>query len=334
MAVERHETRSVAFSPDERLIAVTLAHEQSDSENYLVNTHLLLLSADNPQANVRQFDLTRNCGVDLTWNERGDAILVCGAIVRLSDGTSCVVNSPPPLFSSLWREFGPGRAFWLDSEHVVRSNGETLDARCKQVGAWKVEPNWPIAGVAASKGWVHLWHWQGPREKTVYQYSIVDVNSHQRLNGWPTPKMESVGGLGDIAAGAGAFCFSLYGKLHCRLVVGGMDIPLPKRLRDYSFNTGANSSSRIVVEKESRHDPWWESLLWWWVPVPGYPVLPRRRVIVDLRSGSAIASWKARIQDSRSPHVEDWPYHCALSPTGEFLAESGDGVLELYRLAP
>jgi hypothetical protein len=70
------------------------------------------------------------------------------------------------------------------------------------------------------------------------------------------------------------------------------------------------------------------------VAFPGSPPLPRRRVVFDIRSGNWISSWKPRIQESRSPYIVDHPYHCALSTSGEFLAESGDGGLELYRLAP
>ena len=39
------------------------------------------------------------------------------------------------------------------------------------------------------------------------------------------------------------------------------------------------------------------------------------------------------MQDSRSPYTAGHTYHCALSANGEFLAEGGDGSLELYRLA-
>jgi len=56
-------------------------------------------------------------------------------------------------------------------------------------------------------------------------------------------------------------------------------------------------SSRIAISKP---------------PVTG-PSLPARRVVFDLRSGNLIASWKPRIQDSRSPYIADHPYHCALS---------------------
>jgi hypothetical protein len=243
-AVERHETQALAFSPDDKWLAVTLTHDQQVSErNFLFSTHLLVVEVNSPETSVQQFDLTQTCGVDLTWNARGDAILVCGVILRLADGTSCTVNAPPPGYPSLSRQNSPHRAYWLDSDHVVRWNGEILDLACKQVGTRQVEPTWQIGAVAASKGWVLLWHTEGSAQKVACQYSIVDLASHQALRGWPTPKVPWPCGAGAmLAVGAEAFCFSLHDQnvfdtenLHCRAINGGKEIPIPKQFRDYGL---------------------------------------------------------------------------------------------------
>jgi len=338
-AVERHETQALAFSPDNKRLAVTLTHHQRVSErNVLFNTHLLIIEVNAPETNIHQFDLSQTCGVDLTWNERGDAILVCGTLLRLADRTTCTVNAPPPRFPSLSREYGPHGAYWLDSGHVIRRNGEILDLDCKKVGVWQVAPTWQIGAVAASEGWILQWHEEGPRQDKSCQYSIIDEASYRVLSEWKMPWPCGA----SMAVGAEAYCFSLHkqnvlnkGELHCRAINGGTEIPVPKQVREYKVIQAANSSTRIIVEKwEQPHEPWWEVLLTWWEPDPGSPALPRQRTAFDLRSGSLISSWKPRIQNSTSPHVEDWPYHCALSANGELVAESGDGGLETYRLAP
>jgi hypothetical protein len=317
---ERYETEGLSFSPDGKQLAV------------VVNRTLLIVDSQSPETNVRQFDLAGTCGIDLTWNERGDALLVCGTLLRLADGASCDATGLPPFA----REFSSINAFWLDSAHVVRSNtGEILDLACKLVGMWQLAPTWQISAVAASKGWILLWHTEGPREKVIYQYSLADRASHQSLSGWPMRKVPSPSGGAMLAVGAEALCFSLHeqndfenGKLRCREIHGGTEIPILKQLQAYKLTEAASSSARVVAEKwEQYHLPWWE----FWVPIPGYPALPVRRVVFDLRSGNLIASWKPRIQDSRRPNH---PYHCALSASGEYLAESGDGSVELYRLAP
>lgn len=297
----RHETRAVAFSPDDKRIAVTLTHDS--------NTHLLVVEVDSPEATVRQFDLTSTCGVDLTWNERGDTILVCGTLLRLVDGASCAVNRP-----SLSREFGPNRAYWLDSDHIVRGNGEIFDLNCQQAGDWHVPPAWRIEAVAASKGWALL------RHNTSCLYSIMDSASHRALPGWPVRNPPGMCGLGTLAVGAEAMCANVFTgnpRLHCWLLNGAAEIVVPKQFRGYQMSQAVALSALVTADKwEHYHDPWWELLLTWWVPVDA-PVILRSRAVFNLRSGEVIASWKPRVQNTTSPHIEDWPYQCALSAHGE-----------------
>ncbi len=319
---ERYETEGLSFSPDGKRLAVVVNHSR-----------LLIVDSQSPETNVRQFDLGGTCGIDVTWNERGDALLVCGTLLRVADGASCDATGLMPIV----REYSSIKAFWLDSEHVVRSTGEILDLACKLVGMWQLSPTWQISAVAASRSWVLLWHTEGPRQKIIYQYSLVDRASHQSLSGWPMRKVPGPSGGATLAVGAEAFCFNLHaqndlrhGKLHCREINSDTEISVPKQVRAYQLTAAAASSARVIAERwEQDHLPWWE----WWVPFPGWPALPVRRVVFDLRSGNVIASWKPRIQDSRSPYIADHPYHCALSASGEYLAESGDGSIELYRFA-
>ena len=202
-----------------------------------------------------------------------------------------------------------------------------------------MEPGWEIVSVAASRGWVLLKHSEEP-PIWVCKYSIVDRSSHCPLKGWPTRKLPC--GFATMAVGAEALCFDLVGdvdyeRLHCRAINGGREIPIPKQVRGYELIQTAISSDRVVADRwKHDHDPWWSQLLFWWLwsPIQESPSLPRRRVLFDLRSGHRMSSWKPRIQQSTSPTVLDWPYRCALSPSGEFLAEGGDGLLELYRLSP
>ena len=332
-----HETLAVAFSPDDQRLAVTITHHELMAVRTLrIRTHLFVVDVHSPETNFHQFDLPETCAADLVWNESGNALLVCGTLFRLTDGASCDVTVLPAMI----RESSAFKAFWVDSEHVVRSNtGEIFDLTCKQVGKWPLDPNSQIAAIAASKGWVLLWRTKGRPQHTVCESSIVDRGSQQSPSGWPGRKLPCVSTM--LAVGADAVCSSLdganitKGKLHCWAINGGMEIPVQKQARGYVLNQAATSSTRVVADKwEYDRDPWWDTLLFWWVPVPGFPPLPRRRAIFDLRSGNWISSWKPRIQGSRSPYIVDHPYHCALSTGGEFLAETGDGGLELYRLAP
>ena len=324
----KHETEALAFSPDGKYLAVTITHHQRVSERkFLFNTHLLIVDVRSPEMDVRQFDLSEGCGVDLTWNENGDALLVCGTLVRLADGTTCDVTALP----SVLRESSTFKAFWLDSVHVVRSNtGEILDISCRCVGTWHSQLGWQIAGAAASKGWVLLDHSEGQARALTCQYSIMDRDSQRTLTGWPTRKSPCAHTI--LAAGAEALCFD-NGGLHCRAINGGKGIHLPGQVRGYRLNQAAISSPRVIAEKWTiDRGPWWSLPLVFWIPAPLPPPLPRERTVFDLRSGKLTASWNVRMPRSTSPYFQN--YLCALSANGELLAESGDGMLELYRLTP
>jgi hypothetical protein len=321
-----HETEALAFSPDSSRLAVTITHHEIVAPRDLVwNTHLLIINVSSPRANVRQLDLADRCGVDLSWNQSGNALLVCGKLVRLTNGESCTVSASPD--RRLTREFSVFRAVWLDSGHVVRISGAVLDLHCRAAGTWNLDPNWRIGGAAASKGWVLLEHIEGTFPRFTCEFTMIDGTSRLPLSGWLRPK-PGCGTNTLLAPGAGLLCAKFAEvkarepRLHCWTAEGAEEISLPKPWREYQLSQPALTSTRVIAEK--------------W----GYPHLslglspsyPRRRMVLDVRSGKQISSWAPRQQHSRtSPHVEDWPFHCALSSGGEFLAESGDGSLELYR---
>jgi hypothetical protein len=325
----RHDTVAVAFSTDGNRVAVTVTHD----ERAAFNTHLLIIDVQSPETNVREFDLVGTCGAYLSWNEKGDAILVCGRLVRLEDGKNCdVVDWSIPPLSRQGARIG---AFWLDSLHVVRGSGQIFDLACKESGNWPVGAGWRIIATAEPQGWVVLAkvpnpvrHPGDPPLKIVCQYSIADRDSHRALSGWPSKKAQC-GMAIVLAAGAETLCFSLgdgtitNAKLHCLAVEGGKEILVPKRIRGYELVQAGVASARIVGDRWIHERFVWES-----------PPILQRRTIFDLRSGDQISSWKPRVQNTTNPLTTIPPYHCALSPSGEFVAESGDDSLELYRITP
>jgi hypothetical protein len=321
---EHREIDDLAFSPDDQRLAVTITHNgPSSGKNMHSGMHVLVVDLRSPETNVQQFDLSDTCARGLAWSPTGNGLVVCGTVLRLADGASCDATALPPIV----REDSQQKAFWLDCEHVILSHdGEILDTACRHVDKWRLEPAWQIGAVAASKGWVLLEHTEKRHEDWLCEYSIVDRASHRALSGWP---IQRCGARMMLAAGAEALCFNVEGgRLHCRAINGGKDIPVPKQARNYVMSQAATSSARVLIEKwEEYRIPWWEGVLIWWLPYPGGPPALHQRAVLDLHSGSWISSWKPRTQASM-----DHPYHCALSMSGEFLIESGDGALELYRL--
>jgi hypothetical protein len=285
---------------------------------------------NSPEANIRQFDLSETCGLDLSWNQRGDTLLVCGTLLRLADGKTCAATA----FPQQTRAWTPLAAFWIDSDHVVQNNGAIVDLECKSTGAWDPEPGWRIGSTEVSKGWVLLEQIGDPNG--FCQFTIADSESRRTL--WPTPKVPWPCGLAVLATGAQAMCANVLDKdryadkrkLHCWKASGEMAIP--KKLRDYQLSQAATSSTRVLAERWGLdHYPWWVLLLTWWVPEDPPEVL-KERVVFDVESGARICAWKPATQESLSPYRHVGYYAAAISADGEYVAESGDGNLILYRI--
>jgi hypothetical protein len=321
-----HEISSLAFSPDDQQLALTITHvEFPPAGRWQFQTHLLITDVRSPERSIRQFDLREPCGGDLAWNEGGNALVICGhSVLRLGDGTICNAG---------------GQIHWLNSTQVIRSNtGEILTLGCEPVGTWPLEATWEIGEIAASEGWILLWHTKGQRPDIVSEFSIVEYASRQAPPGWRGRNQE-FGSPPTFAEGADAVCSSvtISGGPHCWAIRGGKEIPVPKQARGYSISRSSASSPRVLAEKwDYERDPWWDwlltRLLFWWVPEDWDPPrIGQRQVVFDLRSGKWLSSWGTRISNPIRPFH---PHHYALSANGELLAESGDGGLELYRLAP
>jgi hypothetical protein len=329
---DRHETQAVAFSRDDRWLAVTVVHERRLPDGgWLSLTHLLVVDVRGPDNKVLQFDLAGTCGEDLAWNETGAAVLVCGRILRLADGTSCGATRLPETA----QESGLIEAYWLDDDHVVRSDtGTILNLDCDKTGNWRMDPGWQIGAVAASKRRLLLWHHKGKTPNTAWECALVDLDSHSSPPEWPGLRLPCSWPL-KASAGAEALCFNPKGgKLHCWSILSGRELSLPKQVREYTVTESSANSPRVIAERwQPNRGPWWESLFNWWVPVPGFPELPQLRAAFDLRSSGPISAWRPRIQESSFGSFANRLYLCALSSHGDLLAESGDGAIELYRFS-
>ncbi len=110
---------------------------------------------------MRQFDL-HTCPEPLSWAPSGEAILICGLIIKVADGTLC--DAFPPRSRAVDFAVSPNFVLWIDYAHVLRADA-ILDMDCVQTGTWApvgkakfVPGKWGIADIAAEKGWVLVWH--------------------------------------------------------------------------------------------------------------------------------------------------------------------------------
>ena len=323
-AARGHPIIALTFSPDGRQLAATMdAHFQ----DRVHKTHLAIIDVQSPQEAFRQFDLEA-CGKYLAWSPGGDALLVCGRILRLADGSSCDLLDTP--LQEAARELG-NVAFWFTNDRVIRANRTITDLSCQSGDTWPMEGNWFVAGMAPAKGWMLV---RRPVSRTVNgrtlslnDYAIADRDSHTVTSG-----MLLGAALRDfnsiMAQGAAMFCSQLTpaggykSVLHCWNLPEGQAIPLPSELNSYGITQASRSSPRAVAERMGNHA---------FTLGEATPEL-LGLMVVDLRSGKTIVSLKPRLQQTVYSISWDRSFQYALSPNGDLLAEGGDGSLRLYRV--
>lgn len=310
----------LAFSPDGKKLAAAI---YAGNER----THLLILDLQSPQAGFRQFDL-ETCGKFLAWAPDGGALLICGHVLRLNDGSSCdtVKKASSAVFRGLYNS-----SYWLTTDQVIQADRTVTDLSCQPAEAWRMTGNWYVAGTAAAKGWILLGQ---SIERTVngrtlrfHDYAIADRDSH-RLTSSMLLRDAYTDGNTIMAQGPAVFCSVLTPaggykpRLQCWKLPDGELLPLSSELRTYSVTQAACSSPRVVAQR------WGYPFLDLWKEVPDMLSV----IVVDLISGHRVASLRPRLQGDYSSVRSDQYFQYALSPSGELLAEGGGGSITLYRL--
>lgn len=322
-ARSHHDTQALAFSPDGKLLAVTTSHPFAISGSREPdNVHVLIFDVRNPAVGFRQVDLAGICSADVSWNPASDTLLVCGSIIRLTDAAHCSsVKTVTPIV------MGGHPVFWFDSGHVILASGAILNLDCSKTGNWPVEAGWGVRLTGASKSWIVLGQSQGQFIPFLCSIKILDRATHRVLAGWPRADWR----CGDnmiLSEGSEALCDNENPgvrvdkqELHCWSINGAREIPVPKQYRYFRPIQAAALSSRVIADRWG-----WDFFAFMQLPYP------KLRATFDLLSGKQIASWKPRMQHTYTADVFDRPFHAALSAGGQYVAESGDGLVELYRL--
>jgi WD40 repeat protein len=322
-APKGHPIIELVFSPDGSKIAVTMDdHFQAG----IWKTHLLIVDVKTPQTPVRQFDL-ETCGNDIAWSPDGGALLVCGRIVRLGDGSSCDLN---PVRNAAYHGVLISHSFWLTADRVILFNRIIADLSCQAVDKWEIAWDWYVADTIPEQGWMLLRELvtrtgANGRTAPVPDYAIADRDSRQLTSGLLVQVFAGSGKM-VVAPGAAAVCSLLVpasrSVLHCWNLPGGEVIPIAPNLTDYRVTQASRSSPRVIAERWGSH--WWELF-----DEIGYMA---SRIVLELPSGRKVASLNPRPQHEGSLLYDARYFKCALSPDGDFLAEGGDGSVTLYRL--
>jgi WD40 repeat protein len=324
-----HPVTALAFSPDGKKLAVAIDYHFPTTGG---GTHVMVVDLATPSDATHQFDV-RSCGEFMEWSVNGGALLVCGEVLRLRDGTSCDAAGP----------FRPSIAlvnsvFWLDSSRVVRSSlvrwsesvgyadMKILDANCNEVGAWTTNGKWGIVDTASSKGLALLSRTVGQRPNISQEHAVAVIASQEMASWRPI----SDTGKAVFASGADAVCSFDWrngnGRLGCWDFNSGKRLALSRGIGKYQIVEASTAAPRAIAEH--------------WAYPSFFTCLGlcqaelRLRAVYDFRSKMVLASWKPAVQHWRSEGGREEPERCAISPDGQFVAEGGDGVVRLYRLTP
>jgi len=322
-----HPVPDLAFSPDGSSLAATM-DDHYDAGGF--KTHLLILDVKNPQRAFRQFDL-ETCGNFLAWAPDGNALLVCGNVVRLDGGSSCDMRR-----TALERTFNlvSNNIYWFGTGRVIRGDRSTTDLSCRPLGTWETDGKWAVAGTVPAKGWMFL---RQSVQRTIdgktlpyNNYAIADRDSHALTSG--IFLADSFGDANTIMVpGATAVCASVTHPgqynwaLGCWNLPDGPAIHIATNLANYIVTRASTYSPVVVAERWGFHA--WNLLR----------ITPDKLslIVVDLRSGHRLATLKPRTQHGNyasQSNIRNWYYQYALSPNGDFLAEGGDGELRIFQL--
>jgi hypothetical protein len=324
-AVRVHPIAALAFSPDGNRLAVAIVHlRPPGTGDHRELTHILILDRANPEAPIRQFDLNV-CPESLAWAPSGEAILLCGMVLRVADGGSC--DALPPRWRSV--DFAVWPSFtWIDSTHVLRADA-ILDTNCAQTGTWvpsgkaSVAPGrWRIADIAAVQGWALVWHMVGARPNEFVEHGVADSKSGEWIS---APSFDNAHpDQAVLVPGVGAWCGWDGKSPSCRNVIDSNKIQLGRAIDGYRFTNPAASAPRAIAER------WGNRGFFCWE----CDLRLDRRAVWDFSTRTVISSWRPRTQTWNSIHRVGEPDRCAISPDGQFIAEGGDGVVQLHRLTP
>jgi|GEM_PF-6879583 len=299
-ADQSYKVMKLLFSPDAEQIAI------------FVGGDIELVRAQDPKTVLGEF---KNDGYDFFgWSPDSQIIYSGKHVVHLADRKAC--DLPPgaiaPHFigkGSLIALF-PGIAPLTPNGKInFRQRGPAhlriYDADCQEQDSWEVPASWFIGDASPERGLLLISEIVAGSPWTAQM--IVDPFEKKILHSWSGP---------DAPRGQ----FADQGKSICGRVCWDVDSG-KKVVPDHSI--------RVVVDdykQPSLFSPFAETAA--------------RRRVWDYRRGKEVVSWKLNFLtystrfDLDGFYRDRRPIPCAISPTGGYVVEGGDGKIWLYKIKP
>jgi hypothetical protein len=345
---------ALGFSPDAKRLAIGLGMYGAPKDPY---GHLLVIPVDQPNTALAQFEIKKAGDTrpephyEITWSPDGER-LALGWGVGEAGGQTFVVNLKKGVECSLADD-----VFWLDDnrflvagekpvpldeyERLVRDlrlpkrqpvPGVTffslVGPGCTVESQWKMEGKW--TALASEPGHIAM---RGPKG----DFILLDATG-QVVHQWPIPLATLL--RWTFLENGRAVCGNLVSSLSDKKLAGFNNI-----LACFDAGSGnmideeyldcctfgpvtSGGGSRIAVSEYHEHitPVWLENRF----DLSGGATTFKRRVILDIRSRSEIASWQPRTQHAGIIGEGHARSAFALSPDGKLLAEGDSGSVRLY----
>jgi len=332
-----HSVSQLKFSDDDRWIAVDLVAGHYGGFE-IQKHHLLLLSNDLKAGTAEQFDFDyRKAGGDgSAFFLSADASLVAvedGLAIDILDRrnrSSCSVA--PSVGDGRWLALGG----FLNAELVLvtryrpgaeqsdPTTYEVYDRGCKLRDAWELSGGYPATASPLAHGLFVRRYLGG----TQWETELLEWPAWRPSGKWPFWRR-------GLAADSGrVLCFESFAAsdnspIECRDLGSGTSLAKQVVIHG-AYPLAVAASGTLAVAND-----WFK--LWKPFTEGDYWVHVKRQVLWDFRSGQVLASWIPTLQKDNAGKwkgftIERFPFVCALSHTGAFIAEAGDEKIRTSRI--
>ncbi len=328
---------ALRFSPDGQNIAVVVEQYALDGSEGWSN-HLLVVPVRRSNEAIHQFEISAgtteldypNRWVGFEWTAAGDAIVVGGEVVRLTDRKPCGFTLGAPIRNPFAEE-GRIAKFLL------------LDRACSAGADWKFASDWILKDVSIDRSLICISQqvrW-GPQDVVAAEAArisgrsnevlIVEPITGRVLQHWPPSVMPDgevkFGDSGRVICEAATVESPGKVPVRCWDVNTGKQIAEAVSIRGGAPMVVAARATRAIASDYRRSG----------VPLTdSFREVLKRRTVWDFKTGLELASWKPELQpyDVGLEPVTKWWSAFAISADGQYVAEGGNGILRLYQIKP
>jgi hypothetical protein len=323
---------ALRFSPDGRGLAL-VADAAGSGQNR--TSQMILLSLERPDENPRHFQIElgvhegdRGRGeLRFGWTPSGRTVYASGTIVDIKSSRVCELPGNSVFVTDDLAVSGQG----FPRGGIVSSTVFTFyNSSCREVGTWTVPEAWLVHDVAPEKHLLSVVRDHGPNAGG--EGLIVDPIERRVVQRWPWD--ERRGGEWLFADHGRAICHGgpllavEHAPASCRDVATGKLIAETRGQGVDPIAPAADTTRVIVSDSRRKWNPFWHE----------YETSFSGRYIWDFGTGQELIRWVPAFETYKnifSPTKqirERLPF--AISPNGHYVAEGGNGTVDVYTVAP